>query len=106
MASAWTDRHFKRAGAFLARDLDLPQRAVLIVGTLQDQKRYPDMGQIFRDVPRPESGIEPRAIPPIEGVIDVAMPAGEPCAQTCDVAPGCLIGLLDSDNRGEINILN
>ena len=75
MASAWNDRHFKRAGAFLARDLDLPQRAVLIVGTLQDQKRYPDMGKIFRDVPRPESGIEPRAIPPIEGVIDVAMPA-------------------------------
>jgi hypothetical protein len=66
-----------RAVALLLRHLDLPQRAILIVFTLHDQDRNPDVGEFIVKLPFAEFGIEPGPAPGVERVIGIGMPARE-----------------------------
>ena len=61
--------------AFLLRDLDLLRGTVLIIGPLHDQHRHADIGEELRDIPIAEVGIEPGAVPALERVVDIRMPA-------------------------------
>ena len=70
-------RHIDRAIALFLGDLDLPHCAVLVVRTLQDRNRHADIGEVFRDIPVAEFRIEPGAVPAVEGVVDVLVPARE-----------------------------
>ena len=70
-------RHIDRAIALLLRDLDLPHGAVLVVRALHDRDRHADIGEIFGDIPVAEFRIEPGAVPAIERVVDVLVPARE-----------------------------
>ena len=68
-------RHIDRTIALFLRDLDLADGAILVVGALQDRDRNADIGEVFRDIPVAEFGVEPGAVPAIEGVVDVVVPA-------------------------------
>ena len=64
-----------RAVAFLLRDLDLAQRPVLVIHALQDGDRHADIGEVVGNIPVAEFRVEPGAVPAIEGVVDVPVPA-------------------------------
>src|SRR3984957_12302589 len=66
MARPRQDRHIDRAVTLLLRRLDLLDRAVLVVGTLDDEERHADITQRFRDVPIAKVRIEPRLAPGAE----------------------------------------
>src|SRR6516164_6618033 len=76
--------------AFVLGDLDLAHGAILIVRALDDRDRHADEGEIFRDIPVAEFRIEPGAVPAVEGVVDVPVPARELCPEI-----GVLVGRLD-----------
>src|ERR1700726_1673917 len=75
MSSPWKDRHVDRTVALFPCDLDLADGPILIVGALQDRDRYADIGEILGNIPVAKPGVEPGAIPPVEGVVDIAVPA-------------------------------
>src|SRR5258707_13579637 len=75
MSGTGNHRHFDRTIAFFLRDLDLTDGPVLIVGALQDRERYPDVGEILRNIPATKPVVQPRVIPTVEGVADIAVPA-------------------------------
>ena len=75
MSRTRDDRHIDRTVALFLRDLDLTHRSVLVVHTLQDRHRYADIGEVFRNIPTAEIGIEPGAVPAMEGVVDILVPA-------------------------------
>ena len=62
MTDAGKYRGFDRAGALFLHDLDLPQRAVLIVCALHDQDRNADIAERVGDIPLAEIRIEPELI--------------------------------------------
>src|SRR5580704_12657101 len=80
VANAGKDRGLDRAGALFLDDLDLPQRAVLIVLALHDEDRDADVIECFRDIPFFEIRVRPRLVPRAEGAIDIGMPRLEPFA--------------------------
>src|SRR5438309_9508558 len=47
----------------------------LPIYTLQDRRGHADVGQKFRNIPVAELWIEPGAVPAVEGVVDVLVPA-------------------------------
>src|SRR3981189_3109760 len=100
MSGTGNHRHFDRTIAFFLRNLDLTNGAVLIVGALQDRERYPDVGEIVRNIPVTKLEVEPRVIPTVEGVVDIAVPA----LQLLLKASG-LIGVPGVDFRGLARIL-
>src|SRR5450631_3958120 len=100
MLGAGQQRHFDRAIAFLAGDLDLLDRAVLIVLPLYDQDRHADIGEEFGDIPFAEFGIEPGAVPTLEGVVDLRVPARKLRAKVAG-----LVGLARLDDGGNAGIL-
>ena len=100
MARARQQRHLDRAIAFLLRDLDLLHRAVLVVLALHDQDGHADIGEELGDIPFAEFGIEPGAVPALEGVVDVGMPARKPRPQIAG-----LIGFARLLDRGDAHVL-
>src|SRR5216684_4582937 len=101
MSGTGNHRHFDRTIAFFLRDLDLTDGPVLIVGALQDRERYPDVGEILRNIPATKPVVEPRVIPTVEGVVDIAVPA----LQLLLEAAG-LIGLLGLCDRRQPDIFD
>src|SRR6266481_4261083 len=101
MSGTGNHRHFDRTIAFFLRDLDLTDGPVLIVGALQDRERYPDVGEILRYIPLAKPVVEPRVIPTVEGVVDIAVPA----LQLLSEASG-LIGLPGLCDRRQPNIFH
>ena len=77
MAGAGHHGHIDRTIALFLRDLDLADRAILIVGALHDRDGHADIGEIFGNIPVAELRIEPGAVPAIEGVVDIVVPARE-----------------------------
>src|SRR5579863_2405963 len=77
VASVWQDRSLNRRVAFLVGDLDLAQRAVLVVLALHDQHRHPDIAEGISDVPVAKFRIEPWLAPGAERAIDIGVPALE-----------------------------
>src|SRR5580692_8827593 len=75
MSRARYHRHIDGAITLLLRDLDLADRPILIVRTLQNCDRNTNVGKIFADVPSTKVGIKPGVIPAVEGVIDAAVPS-------------------------------
>src|SRR5580692_719808 len=75
MSRARYHRHIDGAITLLLRDLDLADRPILIVRTLQNCDRNTNVGEIFADVPSTKVGIKPGVIPAVEGVIDVVVPS-------------------------------
>src|ERR1700756_2252677 len=51
MANAGQDGHVNWAVAFLLRDLDLPQRAILVLRALNDRDRHADIGKVIGNIP-------------------------------------------------------
>src|SRR5579871_6359319 len=77
MPGAFNDRHIDRTVTLLLGDLDLPYCPILVVGALDDRNRHADVGKIIRDIPGAEFRIEPGAVPAVEGVVDILVPARE-----------------------------
>src|ERR1700674_4507506 len=75
MSGARDDRHIDRTIAFFSSDLDLADCPILVVGALQNCNRHAYVGEILRNIPVAKLWVEPRAVPPVEGVVDVAVPA-------------------------------
>ena len=75
MSRAGDQADIDRAVAFAPRDLDLPHGAVLIVLALHDLHRHADIGEVVGNIPVAEFRIEPGAVPAIEGVVDILVPA-------------------------------
>src|SRR5689334_19936237 len=63
--------HVNGTIALLPCDLDLPERAVLIVSTLDDRDGDTDISEVFRNIPIAEGRIEPGAVPAVKSVVDV-----------------------------------
>src|SRR6267142_2792298 len=101
MPGARNDRHLDRAVALFLGDLGLTDGAVLIVGALQDRDGDPDVGEVFGYVPTAKLWIEPRAVPAIERIVDIAVPARQ-----FRLEVGRLVGLLDLGDRGHRNIFH
>src|SRR5262245_37587672 len=101
MAGAFEDRYSDRAVAFRFGDLDLAQCPIMVVRALDDCDGDADIGEVFRDVPVAEFRVEPGAVPAIERVVDIAVPARELLLQVCG-----LVDLLDLGNRGDRNVLD
>ena len=75
MSGPRNNRHINRTIALFPRDLDLANSPILVVGALQDRDRHADVGEIFRNIPVAKFRIEPGAVPAVEGVVDIAVPA-------------------------------
>ena len=75
----------------------------MIIGALQDRNRNPDVTEVLGYVPTAKLWIEPRGVPAIERVVDIAMPTLELRLQARGLA---LIGLLDLGNRSHRNIFD
>src|SRR3981081_86820 len=101
MSATGNHRHFDRTIAFFLRDLDLTDGPVLIIGALQDHERYPDVGERLRNIPLAKLVVEPRVIPTVEGVVDIAVPA----LQLLPEAAG-LIGLPGLRDRRQPDIFH
>src|SRR5689334_24444521 len=101
MSRSRNHSHIDRTIALFLRDLDLPHRAVLVVHTLQDRHRYADIGEVFGNIPTTETRIEPGAVPAMEGVVDILVPARKLFLQVRG-----LVGISDLGNRGHRNILD
>src|SRR5258705_1650700 len=101
MSGTGNHHHFDRTIAFFLRDLDLTDGPVLIVGALQGRERYPDVGEILRNIPATKPVVEPRVIPTVEGVVDIAVPA----LQLLPEASG-LIGLPGLRDRRQPDIFH
>ena len=95
------DSHIDRTVALFLRDLDLPHGPILVVHTLQDRDRYADIGEVLGNIPVAEFWIEPGVVPPIEGVVDIPVPARKLSLQVRG-----LVGSPDLGNRGDGNILD
>src|SRR6266404_8762519 len=93
--------HINRTVALFLCDLDLAHGPVLVVHTLQDRHRYADIGEVFGNIPVAEIRIEPGAVPAIEGVVDILVPARQLLLQVRG-----RVGAPDLGNRGDRNILN
>src|SRR5579872_6173596 len=70
-----------RAETLVARDLELTQRAILIVLTLHNEDRHADITEHFGDIPMLKFRIEPGLGPRAEGAIDIIVPTLEFLAQ-------------------------
>src|SRR3984885_7692039 len=81
VADARQDRGFHRAVTFLLRLLDLLERAVLVVRTLDNEDGDADIAKRFGDVPGVEFRSEPRPAPRLISTVDVRVPAFELLAQ-------------------------
>src|SRR5579872_2826622 len=81
VSDAGQDRSLDRRIAFLLGDLDLAQRAVLVVLALHDQHRHADVAERISDIPVAELWIEPRLAPGAERTIDIGVPTLEFFAQ-------------------------
>jgi hypothetical protein len=57
------EQRLDRAGELALDRLDLRERAVLIGGALDDERRRRDLRQVGLEVPRAEARGEPRAVP-------------------------------------------
>src|SRR5579859_6195348 len=101
MSGAGNDRHIDRTITLLLSNFDLANGPILVVGALYDRHRYADIGEVFRDVPLAKRRIEPSAIPTIEGVVDIAMPARQFGPEI-----GGLINRFDGGDRGHRNIFD
>src|SRR5258705_9585119 len=101
MSGTRDHRHIDRTIAFFLGNLDLADRPILVLGALQDCNRYPDVGEILRNIPVAKLWVEPRRVPPVERVVDVAVPALQLRSEI-----GGLIGLLDLGDRLHRNILH
>src|SRR5579871_4568137 len=77
MSGALNEGHLDRTIAFLLRDFDLPDRPILIQLALDERDRNADIGEILRNIPGAEFRIEPGAVPAVEGIVDVLVPARE-----------------------------
>src|SRR5260221_4811160 len=75
MSGARNDRHIDGTIAFFSGNLDLADCPILVVGALQDCNGHANVGEIFRNIPAAKCWVEPRSVPPVEGVVDVAVPA-------------------------------
>src|SRR5262245_46700042 len=95
MSSPWNHSHIDRTVALFLRDLDLPHRPVLVIHTLQDRHRYANIGEVFGNVPTTKARIEPGAVPAMEGVVDILVPARKLLLQVRG-----LVGVPDLGNRG------
>src|SRR5207247_5350942 len=95
------DSHIDRAVALLLRDLDLAHCPILVVNTLQDRYRYADIGEVFGNIPVAEIRIEPGAVPAIEGVVDIPVPARQLSLQVRG-----LVGAPDLRDRSDGNVLD
>src|SRR5438105_2609943 len=93
--------HIDGTIAFLPCNLDLADRSILVIRTLQDSDGDTDVGEVFRNIPAAEFRVEPGAIPAIEGVVDIAVPARQLRFEL-----RCLIGRFDGGNRGDRNIFH
>src|SRR6202034_1590052 len=82
MADAGQQGRFNRAEALPPRRLDLADRAVLIVETLDDQDRHADIAKRLGNVPLAKIRIEPRPDPGMERTVNVGVPAHELPAQS------------------------
>src|SRR6187431_392822 len=100
MARAREQYHLDRAIAFLLSNLDLLHGAILVVLALHDQHRHADIGEELGDVPFAELRVEPGAVPALERIVDIVMPAREPHAQIA-----CFVGFPGFDDRGDTWIL-
>src|SRR6266436_7952234 len=67
--------HIDRTIALFPRELDLARGPILVIHTLQDRDRHADIGEEFGNIPGAEFRIEPGAVPAIEGVVDILVPA-------------------------------
>src|SRR6266404_2941457 len=94
MSGTRDHRHIDRTIAFFLGNLDLADGPILVLGALQDCNRYPDVGEIFRNIPAAKLWVEPCRVPPVERVVDVAVPALQLRSEI-----GGLIGLLDLGDR-------
>src|SRR6266478_4711756 len=101
MSGARDDRHIDRTIAFFSGDLDLENCPILVLDALQDGNGNADVGEIFRNVPVAKPWVEPRRVPPVERVVDVAVPALQLRPEI-----GGLIGLLDPGDRLHRNIFD
>src|SRR5262252_7739592 len=86
VAGARDHRDLDRAIAFVLRNLDLADRAVLIVLTLHDLDRHPEIGERVGDVPGAECRIEPGVVPSMEGDVHVLVPARQSATTGTPVA--------------------
>src|SRR5215475_5261314 len=96
MSGSFDDRHIDRTVALLLRNLDLSDRPILVIGALDHRDRYADIGKIVRDIPGTEFRIEPGAIPAVEGIVDILVPARQLSTQT-----GRLVRRLDFGDGGD-----
>src|SRR5689334_17053868 len=77
MPDARQDGHIHGAVAFVLRELDLAQGAVLIGRALDYRNGHADIGEIVGNIPAAEFCVEPRTVPAMEGVVDILVPARE-----------------------------
>src|ERR1700726_3691180 len=101
MSGPWKDRHIDRTIALFPGDLYLANSPILVAGALQDGNRDPYVGETAGDVPAAKFRVEPGAVPAVEGVVDIAVPALEFGAEVRG-----LVGLLDRGDRPHRNILH
>jgi len=101
MSGALNEGHLHRAIALFLRNLDLADGPILVVFALNERDWDADIGEIVGNIPGAEFWIEPGAVPAIEGVVDVRMPAREPLAEA-----GIFISLLDFGDRGDRDVLD
>src|SRR5581483_5833011 len=101
VSRAFNDCDVHRAVTLGFGNLDLPQGAVLILRALHDLHGNTDVGQVFGDVPVAELRIEPGAVPGVERVVDVVVPACELFLQ-----PAGFVFALDAFDRGYGDILD
>src|SRR5439155_12506632 len=101
MSRARDGSHINRTIALFLRDLDLTHRPILVVHTLQDRHRHADIGEVFGNIPPAEFWIEPGAVPAVERVVDVPVPAREFFLQVRG-----LVGFPDFRDLGHRNVLD
>src|ERR1700747_2145969 len=101
MSGALNEGHLHRAIALFLRNLELADGPILVVFALNERDWDADIGEIVGNIPGAEFWIEPGAVPAIEGVVDVRMPAREPLAEA-----GIFISLLDFGDRGDRDVLD
>src|SRR5437667_904013 len=93
--------HIDGTVALLPSNLDLADRSILIIRTLQDGDGNADVVEVFGYLPAAEFLVEPSVIPAIEGIVDIAVPARQ-----LRLELRCLIGRFDRGNRGDRNIFH
>src|SRR4030081_1234061 len=101
MPGTGDDRDVDRTIAFFPGDFDLANSPIVVVGALHDRDRHADVSEIFGDIPVAKLWVEPRVVPSVERVIDIAVPALE-----LRLKVGGLVDGFDLRDRPDRNILD